>query len=222
VKNGATTLRNRVWSGGSSDKNVLSKIRPLRNGNHGRGGFWNSEGGVSATPIVKIEEAAGLAPGSGAFYKHFRSKSQLLDAAVADAAATSSAGADLFATLDGVDILEQARVIARGTWFVFDAHRNLVLVMAREPEHRPPSYSHDETGWPGDGPAFVATWLQANVAARRLMVNDPRATAVVLLDALTSYWLQQQTESSQPYGINDERFVNAWTELIAGLLRGAD
>src|SRR5436190_14868024 len=138
--------------------------------------------GVAATPIVKIEEAAGLAPGSGAFYKHFRSKSELLDAAVADAARTSAAGADLFAALEGVDLRDQARFIARGTWFVFDAHTDLFLVMVRESEHRPASYTHDPNGWPGDGPAFVTAWLESKVERGELAVSDPRATAVVLLD----------------------------------------
>jgi AcrR family transcriptional regulator len=173
--------------------------------------------GVAATPIVRIEEAAGLAPGSGAFYKHFRSKEELLDAAVADAAASSAAGADLFATLESMDLRDQARFIARGTWFVFDAHHDLFLVMVRETEHRPRSYSHAPDHWPGDGPAFVTAWLESKVDTGELAVSDPRATAVVLLDALTSYWHQCQTESVKPYGVNDTRFIDAWVELIAGL-----
>lgn len=173
--------------------------------------------GVAATPIVKIEEAAGLAPGSGAFYKHFRSKAELLDAAVADATSTSTAGADFFTALDGLDLRDQARFIARGTWMVFDAHHDLFLVMVREVEHRPPRYTHDPNGWPGDGPAFVASWLESKVKAGQLVVSNPRATAVVLLDALTSYWLQRHTESDKPYGVDDQQFVDAWVDLIAGL-----
>ena len=173
--------------------------------------------GVAATPIVRIEEAAGLAPGSGAFYKHFRSKSELLDAAVADAATTSAAGADLFAALAGMEIRDQARFIARGTWFVFDAHADLFLVMVREHEHRPRSYTHEPNGWPGDGPAFVTAWLESKIERGELAVSDARATAVVLLDALTSYWFQRKTETAAPYGVDDDRFVDAWVELVAAL-----
>lgn len=173
--------------------------------------------GVAATPIVKVEQAAGLAPGSGAFYKHFRSKAELLDAAVADAARTSAAGADLFDTLEGLDLRDQARFIARGTWFVFDAYADLFLVMTREREHRPPSYTHDPAGWPGDGPAFVTAWLESKIERNELAVPDPRATAVVLLDALTTYWLQRQVESDTPYGVDEERFIDAWVELVAAL-----
>lgn len=171
--------------------------------------------GVAGTTIVKIEEAAGLAPGSGAFYRHFRSKSELLDAAIADAEATTNWGAGKF-ELREMDLLEQARFIAWGTWFVFDSHRDLVLVMTRETE-RPSRYTHDPDGWPGDGYAFVTDWLDTKVDAGELVIDDTRATAVVLMDAVVNYWLQRQTESDAPYGIDSDRFLDAWVELIAAL-----
>ena len=171
--------------------------------------------GVAGTPIVKIEEDAGLAPGSGAFYRHFRSKAEVLDAAIADAEETTNWGADMFATHE-MELLEEARFIAWGTWYVFDAHRDLVLVLTRESE-RPSRYTHDPDGWPGDGYAFVTTWLDSKVAAGELAVSDSRATAIVLMDAVVNYWLQLQTESEEPYGVDADRFLDAWVELIAGL-----
>ena len=38
--------------------------------------------GFDATSVSQIEAAAGLAPGSGALYHHFKSKEQLLDAGI--------------------------------------------------------------------------------------------------------------------------------------------
>lgn len=171
--------------------------------------------GVAGTTIVKIEEAAGLAPGSGAFYRHFRSKAELLDAAIADAAETTAWGADAFAGQD-LDLLAEARLIAWGIWFVFDAHRDLVLVLTRETE-RPARYTHDPGGWPGDGHTFVIQWLDAKVDAGELVVADTGATAIVLMDSVVNYWFQRQTEADAPYGIDAERFLDAWVELVAGL-----
>lgn len=175
--------------------------------------------GVAGTPIVRIEEAAGLAPGSGAFYKHFRSKAELLNAAIEDAEETSAWGVDrfdAFGQIEGVDLLDEIRFIGRGTWFAFDAHRDLVLVMTRETE-RPSRYTHDPGGWPGDGAAFLTTWFEVKVAARELVVADPRAMAVVLLDGLYQFWLQRTAESDTPYGVDAERFLDAWVTLVAGL-----
>lgn len=171
--------------------------------------------GVAGTTIVKIEEAAGLAPGSGAFYRHFRSKGELLDAAIADAEETTTWGADTFESRE-MDLLEEARFIAWGTWYVFDKHRDLVLVMTRETE-RPSRYTHDPDGWPGDGYAFVTNWLDTKVEAGELVVADTRATAIVLMDAVVNYWLQRQTESDTPYGVDPDRFLDAWAGLIVGL-----
>lgn len=171
--------------------------------------------GVAGTTIVKIEEAAGLAPGSGAFYRHFKSKDELLDAAMIDAEETTDWGADKFATHD-MDLLDEARFIAWGTWYVFDAHRDLVLVLTRETT-RPSRYTQNPDGWPGQGYAFVTTWLDTKVKAGLLRASDTRATAIVLMDAVVNYWLQRQTESDEPYGVDADRFLDAWVELIAGL-----
>jgi AcrR family transcriptional regulator len=176
-----------------------------------------SERGVAGTPIVKIEEAAGLALGSGAFYKHFRSKAELLDAAVANAAATSGTGAAALEALDGLPLEDQARYVARGTWAAFDTHRNLFLVLVRETKLRPRSYTHDPDGWPGDGPALVAKWLERQLGPHKTDELDSHATALVLLDALTFFWLQRETESATPYGIDDSRFVEAWVRLVVAL-----
>ncbi|MFC7615580.1 TetR/AcrR family transcriptional regulator [Actinokineospora soli] len=41
-----------------------------------------AESGSAATPVTAIEAAAGLSPGSGSFYRHFKDKAELLAAVV--------------------------------------------------------------------------------------------------------------------------------------------
>ncbi|HYD09818.1 MAG TPA: helix-turn-helix domain-containing protein [Acidimicrobiales bacterium] len=165
--------------------------------------------GVDGTPIVRIEEAAGLAPGSGAFYKHFRSKQALLDAAIADAGDTTRAGDHVFELLAGMTLDQQAEMIVRATWLSFDAHRDLFLVLARQPEARPAGFAEDPSAWPGNGPAFVARWLRSFDGA----IDDPDALAVLLLDALAAFWRHRQTTTA-PYGVDADRFVATWVGLV--------
>jgi AcrR family transcriptional regulator len=172
------------------------------------------ERGVEATPIVQIEEAAGLAPGSGAFYKHFRSKEQLLSASLEDATASAATGTELFDALESLDLRDQAMLIARGAWVVLDMHRDLVLVLAREPRYRPATFGLDPQRWPVSGPAFVTRWLSRLQTNSDLDIDDPEATALVLVDALTAYWRQRQTHTENPYGIDPDRFIDAWVKLI--------
>lgn len=177
-----------------------------------------AEVGVAGTPIVRIEEAAGLAPGSGAFYRHFRSKAELLAAAVADAATATQFGIDQLAVAERLPFEDQPVFIARGAWLMFDAHRDLLLVLTRERGPRPAGYGHGPDDWPGSGVPFVSSWLRARVASGDLApVEDPDATALVLLDTLWAYWLQREAEGPTPYGIDDTRFIAAWTDLVLRL-----
>jgi AcrR family transcriptional regulator len=177
-----------------------------------------AENGIAGTPIVRIEEAAGLAPSSGAFYRHFRSKSDLLVAAVDDAAASTQVGADWLNALEDLALQDQVVAIARGAWFVFDAHRDLVLVLTRDTHPKPPNYGYEATQFPGMGMTFIATWIRAHVATGDLApIADPEATALVFADALTNYWLQREAEDPIPYGVDSDRFIAAWADLLLRL-----
>lgn len=172
--------------------------------------------GVAGTPIVRIEEAAGLAPSSGGFYRYFRSKVELLEAAVNDAAA-SQVAVDQLSLINSLPIEDQARLIAIGGWAFFDNHRDLVIVLTRDPMLRPSNYTHAPDGFPGNGVALVSAWLQGLADRGELeAVEDPDATALVLVDALTNYWLQREAEDPTPYGVSGDRFITAWTRLIIG------
>ncbi len=175
---------------------------------------------MTGTPIVQIEKAAGLAPSSGAFYRHFASKEEVLEAAVDDAASVSAPISDAFARLDGLPLEQQAALIARGTWMLFDSQRDLMLVLTRGAARPPSNYSHDADNFPGNGVAFLAQWLRRRSTGRNRVlrrVSDPEATALVLLDALTFFWMQKEGESAAPYGVDPERFIKAWTGLVLEL-----
>lgn len=175
---------------------------------------------MAGTPIVQIEKASGLAPSSGAFYRHFSSKEAVLEAAVDDAATASGPISDAFARLDGLPLEQQAILIARGTWMLFDTQRDLMLVLTRGAAPPPPNYSHDANNFPGNGVAFLAQWLTRRSTGRSRILKriaDPEATALVLLDALTFFWMQKEGEAAAPYGVDSERFIKAWTNLVLEL-----
>ena len=179
-----------------------------------------AEDGIAGTPIVRIEEAAGLAPSSGAFYRHFTSKAAVLEAAVDDAAAASALAVDALAALDELPLDQQVLFIARGTWMVFDSQRDLMLVLTRGAAPPPANYSHDSADFPDNGVAFLADWLTKRSRGRGRVLKqmaDPEATALVLLDALTFYWMQKEAEAAAPYGVDSERFIKAWCSLVLQL-----
>jgi len=174
--------------------------------------------GIAGTPIVRIEQAAGLAPSSGAFYRHFPSKAAVLEAAVEDAAASTAWAVEVHSTLDDLPLDQQVLFIARGTWMMFDAHRDLMLVLTRGTAPLPSNYGHDSRTFPGSGVTFLAEWLETCGKGRAFKrVADHEATALVLLNALTFYWMQKEGESPTPYGVDSERFIEAWCTLVLQL-----
>lgn len=175
-----------------------------------------AESGVAGTPITKIEEAAGLAPGSGAFYRHFRSKDELFEAAVADAAAVTRIG-NAVEALWQLPLEEQVPLVAQALWAFYDGHRDLVIVLTRDVGHRPANYGHGADQWPGSGMAELVAWLRGLAERGDLEIDDPAATVLVLVDALTNYWLQRAVEDPIPYGVEGDRFIAAWTNLVLNL-----
>jgi AcrR family transcriptional regulator len=163
--------------------------------------------GIDGTPITKIEAEGGLAPGSGAFYKHFRSKQELVAAAIGDAAAAmrKATQPDLPPELS---VSEQLALIAWGTLAQLDARRDLLLVMMREP-----GVSVDPEVWPADGHRWFSDWLAAQHELGSLHTPDPDARAVLLLGALTQLWLNRQRPAAAALGVDQQRLVNEWVEL---------
>jgi AcrR family transcriptional regulator len=170
-----------------------------------------AERGMDATPIVRIEEAAGLAPGSGAFYKHFKSKGEVMQAARADlAAAVPDAGS--LEALAGLDIRTQLTLMAAGMLATYDQHRNLVLAGLRLPVDH--GLFDDSTSIGGRGVDWFEKWLEAQQSSGHTDIDDPRSTATLLLGGLFSHWLSEQLSTSGSLNIERDRLVAAWVGIV--------
>jgi hypothetical protein len=53
--------------------------------------------------------------------------------------------------------------------------------------------------------------------AGRLRVPDPDALAVLLLDGHMAFWRRCQTEGDTPQGIDRERIITAWVDLVVSM-----
>ena len=100
-----------------------------------------SERGYAGTSIGKIEERAGLAPRAGGFYRHFRSKDELLEA-VLDAEIDTPENTGAVASFDLGDT--RAELIAIGRAYlamILSACWSVKLPEHRayEPRARPPT-----------------------------------------------------------------------------------
>ncbi|MDP7739626.1 TetR/AcrR family transcriptional regulator [Mycobacterium paragordonae] len=95
------------------------------------------EQGYSATSIVQIEAAAGLAPGSGALYHHFKSKEALLDAGIDRQLDRRHAMRDIRALFAGLgDLHAELTMLGRYILSVLDDESQLLRIAARVPAHQ--------------------------------------------------------------------------------------
>lgn len=171
--------------------------------------------GVAATPITAIEAGAGLSPGSGSFYRHFKDKSDLLsavveremirvrkdpDAQVATAPPgrppTEALAVQLRADLDFLK--ELLPLMAILMW-----ERGRELDLARKVQ--------DTMVERGVELGIADLLLKAPAA---LVKEDPAAAATVMMSAVVGYFLSVEYFGEPPAGIDAERFTTMLARLL--------
>ena len=177
-----------------------------------------AERGYERTSIADIQAAAGLAPGSGALYKHFPSKEAVLAAGLDDFVAGAERARELIRTVPG-PADEALEVLARAAMRILDADTDVLRIVYRELEQFPALRDEVRERRMQTTYATLADWLRDRAARGELRVDDPEATAAVLLGGLTSFKLVQTLRGEAPARLDDERFVLAWLRVtLRGLL----
>lgn len=175
--------------------------------------------GYEATSIGEIEIAAGLAPRSGALYKHFASKRALIDAALAER----------FGELDSIDqrielmplgdLEAELTLLGRLALDELERERDLCRLVMKEGERFPELADAFHTGIVERGHRIAATWVESRAAALELKFPDPEATAQVMTDALVGYALQHHIFGERATRIESERVIGAWTRIVLDHMR---
>lgn len=176
------------------------------------------EQGYTATSVAQIESAAGLSPGSGALYKHFRSKEALLAAGLDR---LLSGGRDLLDKLDSAPagLVEQMTAASYAALRRLEEDRDLNRFLFRGLEAFPEllqRFGDEEIGRFHD----IATTMMTELAGDRADDVDWEAVTVVLQGAAVNYWLLSDLFGRHPTGVDEDRFVSALVALALGLLTG--
>ena len=98
-----------------------------------------SQQGYRATSVKQIEQAAGLVPGCGALYNHFRSKQELLAAVIDRQLDRRRAMHDISALFAGRgDLRTELSLLCRYLMSVLDQESEFLQVVARTPADKSP------------------------------------------------------------------------------------
>lgn len=169
--------------------------------------------GVAGTTVVMIEEAVGLSPGSGSFYRHFPDKEAVL-AAIVDR------------ELDRVTTRREQRTTS-GQRLADDLHDALATLedlgpliglLAREGTSHGELFGPVRTVLAEEGARIEARRLRERMDDGEIRAGDAVAIATAVMYSLVGYQLAHEFFGA-PVGVDRDRFVDA---LVGLLVAGAD
>lgn len=177
-----------------------------------------SQQGYRATSVAQIEKAAGLAPGSGALYHHFKSKEALLAAGIDRQLDRRGAMRDVRSLFAGLgDLDTELTLLGRYLFAVLDEETQLLQIVARTPADQSArvgaAYAALVDGLCGELADWIAGW------APHLPAADARRTAVVAVDALLGNRAGRMLYQGTQTQLADDEYLVEWTTLLAARIR---
>jgi AcrR family transcriptional regulator len=173
--------------------------------------------GYKATTIAQIEKAAGLTPGAGGLYHHFKTKQDVLAAGIERHLARLDALRDIRRVLAGVgDLAAELTVTARFILAELDNESELLRILASEARNRPEMLTTAVDQLISSTFTGFAGWI-AEHAAGPLSDEQASAIAVVGLGGLLSSRLLRDVLGA-PLDVSDEALVSSWVKVMTATL----
>jgi AcrR family transcriptional regulator len=171
--------------------------------------------GYSETSVGDIEEAAGLTPRAGGFYRHFKSKEAVLLYAVEQMAEEMIA--DL--TLSDVTALKAPRaellVIARALMRHAALYRPLRLLMQREGHKMPTLRKAAKRANARLAALDVVPWVEDAMKRAGVRGRNARETGLIIFGPVLVHILALD-RGDAAFGLKDEHFLDGWADHWAG------
>ena len=174
--------------------------------------------GYAATSVADIQLACGLAAGSGAMYKHFSSKQELLNEAARRYLETIPQVRERLDIESPNNAAGGLRQAALAIWNGINGNAQVLRVMFREPEAFPEVADELWSRILADVYQRFASELRAGVEGGKLQVADPDATAAALVASLAYYPVVRLLIGHTPGGIEEDRYREAWVQQALAML----
>ncbi len=174
--------------------------------------------GYAATTVADVQIACGLTAGSGALYKHFPSKRALLDAVVHQHLDNLTRGAQDVAGDPPSQPRAFLRLVGESVLAAIQRDRDLLRIILRDLDSFPELLEEIWQGVVDHLYRGLTEWIERECNDGRVHVDDPAATAAVLLASLTYYQILDSLIGHTPGGIERDRYLDAWVEHAAASL----
>jgi AcrR family transcriptional regulator len=171
------------------------------------------EQGYQGTSVAQIEAAAGLAPGSGALYHHFRSKEELLEAGIDRQLDRRSAMRDIRSLFAGLgDLRIELTMLGRYLLTVLDDETQMLQVATQVPADLSKRLTTAYAALFEGLYAELADWVRG--WAPDLTKRDAAALAAIGVNALYGKRATKMFLKGSKADIADEWYVDEWTAML--------
>lgn len=181
-----------------------------------------AEQGYAATSIANIQQSAGMTSGSGALYKHFPSKYALLEAGVERFITEGQAAAVQLPDLEDGSLEDRLRQLGARILAALEQDQLTMRVAWRDLPAFPELNRRFVQSRLQFGFSQLAGWLAALDDTGQATVEDPEATAAVLLGALGFFRIMHTMLGVTPGQVSDQGLLNAWVRLATRALTAED
>lgn len=174
-----------------------------------------SEQGYRGTSITAIEKAAGLVPGCGALYNHFKTKDALLAAGIDRQLDRRRAMHDISALFAGQgDLRTELTLLGRYLLSVLNQESQFLQVAARTPADQSPRLNDAYAALVDGLYSELADWIGG--CAQHLGPDEARRIAVVGINALLGKQATRVVFHAPQADPPDEEYLAEWTAMLAG------
>jgi AcrR family transcriptional regulator len=172
-----------------------------------------SQHGYAATSIAKIEAAAGLTPGAGGIYHHFKSKEAVLAAGIDRQLSRLGALREIRGVLGSLgDLKAELTLTARYVLAELDSESELLQILASDVRSRPQLLTSAVEQLVSSTFTGFAGWIGES-AEREMTSEEATAIAVFGLGSLLSSRLLRDV-LGVPAPIEDSALVDAWVKMM--------
>jgi AcrR family transcriptional regulator len=180
-----------------------------------------SEQGYQATSITQIEKAAGLVPGCGALYNHFKTKDALLVAGIDRQLDRRRAMHDISALFAGQgDLHTELTLLGRYLMSVLDQESELLQVTARSTAAASSRLTDAYTALIESLYSQLAGWI--SVCAPRLRPGGAKRLAVVGINALLGKRATRFVFDAPGVDTPDDEYIADWTAMLAERIQSTE
>lgn len=174
-----------------------------------------SERGYVGTTVAELEEAAGLSPGAGGFYRHFESKAEVLEAVVeVQIRRTLEVESIIDQMLPLNDVRAEGMLLIRRGMEEMSRSQDVLMVLTRVSDEFPELLERFQDQIIQRAYNALSGWMEDAIEGGHLRVDNPTALMVIVVGAMANYRKTEALFDRPPAGVDKETFEETLLDVI--------